>query len=403
MGRWDDRPEDSSDDWRGWTGGKYDNRYQGNEHRGSYRNSYKKKHSKNLGIGIGIGVAVVGIALAFVFGIVEVPEVDLEQKTSQLTLQKIDQTWNDCVMSTFGTRNVEIQCGNDIFHLVRELPLNANVVHDVTLTVKNNVYTTQFVSPLGIEIKYDLIDVNYEEKVYDDLEKILDEIKLSSDVSESLESIGDSLTEVPLMVENIIHETQDSVVIPDVKIPEIEAPKIETPEIEMPSFEPPKQPTLQELRQIALDDINKYRQEHGVRPISLGNAKAPQVYAEELAQEQCIHHISDSGDGPMLRYKNHNDRMYLIFENIAGGYGSTWDMEGGILDANYDMMFDDAHANWGHRDNIINPSHESVSIGITYDSGELVIVQDFEQSLPSGYLYHPSSFKKQPVDQKFCW
>lgn len=398
MGRWDDKPEDSPDDWRGWKGGKYDNRYDGNEHRGSYKNSYKKKQSKNIGIGIGIGIVIVGIALVFVLGIVDIPEFDFKQNTSQITTQKIDQTWNDCIMNTFGTRNAEIQCGNEIFHLVRELPLNANVVQNVTLTLKNNVYTTQFDTPLGIEIKYDLIDIDYEENVYDDLEKLLDEIELSPNVSELIESFGDSLTEVPLMIENIIHETQDSVVIPDVKIP-----KIETPEIKIPSFEPSEQPTLQELRQIALDDINKYRKDKGVRTISLGNAKAPQVYAEQLAQEQCIHHISNSGDGPMLRYKNNNDRMYLVSENIAGGYGSTWDMAEGILNANYDMMFDDAHANWGHRDNIVNPSHESVSIGISYDSGELVIVQDFEQSLPSGYLYHPSSFKKQPVDEKFCW
>ncbi len=392
MGRWDDTAENTFDDWRGWKGGKYDNRYDGNIKRGSYKNNRNKKQSKNLGMGI--GVVIVGFVFLFVLGIVDVSEFNLKQITSQ----KTDQIWNDCIMNTFGTRNVEIQCGNEIFYLVRDMPLNANVVQDVTLTLKNNVYTTQFNSHLGIEIKYDLIDIDYEENLYNDLEKILDEIKLPSNVSESIESFEDSLTEVPLMIENIIHETQESVVIPDIKISEIQIPKIE-----IPSFEPPEQPTLQELRQIALDDINKYRKDKGVRSISLGDAKAPQVYAEQLAQEQCIHHVSNSGDGPMLRYKNNNDEMYLIFENIAGGYGSTWNMKKGILDANYDMMFDDAHANWGHRDNIINPNHESVSIGISFDSKELVIVQDFEQSLESGYLYHPSSFKKQPVDEKFCW
>ncbi len=58
------------------------------------------------------------------------------------------------------------------------------------------------------------------------LDEVLNEIELSPSVSESLESIGDSLTEVPLMVENIIHETQDSVVIPDVKYPKLKLQKL---------------------------------------------------------------------------------------------------------------------------------------------------------------------------------
>jgi uncharacterized protein YkwD len=187
-----------------------------------------------------------------------------------------------------------------------------------------------------------------------------------------------------------------------IKIPEGTLPDFEFPEIELPVSEPRPEYTLYELRQIALADINKYRNEYGVSSIILGNAKAPQLYAEELAKESCIHHISDRGEGPMLRYKNNNDRMYLVAENIAGGYPS-WNKKQAILDANHDMMYDDAHANWGHRDNIIDPGHRSVSIGITFDYGEMVIVQDFEQSLPPGYQYHPSSFQKQIVDKKDCW
>ena len=188
----------------------------------------------------------------------------------------------------------------------------------------------------------------------------------------------------------------------EIELPEIELPEIELPEIELPVPESAPEHTLQELRQIALDDINKHRNEHGVSSIILGNAKAPQLYAEELAKEHCIHHISDNGEGSMLRYKNNNDQMYLVQENLAGGY-SAWDKKQAIIDANYDMMYDDAEWNWGHRDNIIDPRHRSVSIGITFDYGELVIVQNFEQPLPPGYQYHPSSFQKQKVDEKSCW
>jgi hypothetical protein len=42
------------------------------------------------------------------------------------------------------------------------------------------------------------------------------------------------------------------------------------------------------------------------------------------------------------------------------------------------MMYDDAASNWGHKDNILNPLHNKVSIGIAYDSHNVYFVQDFE-------------------------
>ncbi len=171
------------------------------------------------------------------------------------------------------------------------------------------------------------------------------------------------------------------------------------------SDEPAKQyPSLAELRQIALDDINKYRTEKGLRTIALGSAKSSQLYAEELLKEGCIHHVSDRGEGPMLRYKNNGDTMFLVAENIAGGLGTDWGTpQDETLQGNYRMMFENEDSNWGHRDNILEPSHASVSIGIAYDSERLVMVQDFESVLPAGYQYDPSSFMTEPMDQRYCW
>ena len=181
-------------------------------------------------------------------------------------------------------------------------------------------------------------------------------------------------------------------------------PKISIPKVEIPKYEPPKEYTLQELKQIALDDINKYRTEKGLNTLILGSAVSSQIYSKELLEEGCIHHVSNNGDGPMLRYKNNGDKMFLVAENISGGSGTSWmTPEKSILDGNSRMMFEDADSNWGHRDNILGSGHKSVSIGIAYDSERLVIVQDFEQSLLPGYQYDPSSFQKEPVDNKLCW
>ena len=42
------------------------------------------------------------------------------------------------------------------------------------------------------------------------------------------------------------------------------------------------------------------------------------------------------------------------------------------------MMYDDAHADWGHRDNILGETHRFVNIGIAWNSRRVVFVQHFE-------------------------
>jgi uncharacterized protein YkwD len=184
-----------------------------------------------------------------------------------------------------------------------------------------------------------------------------------------------------------------------IKLPNVTIPNL--PSI-VPVSTPP--PSLDELKQIALDDINKYRTQNGVHLLTLGTAKSSQIYAEELLSEGCIHHVDSKGEGPMLRYKNNGDTMFLVSENIAGESGTSYGTpQSNILDGNYKMMYDDASSDWGHKKNMLDPQPVSVSIGIAYDSQRLVMVQDFETILPSGYEYDPSSFQTEPEDQKLCW
>ena len=42
------------------------------------------------------------------------------------------------------------------------------------------------------------------------------------------------------------------------------------------------------------------------------------------------------------------------------------------------MMYDDAHADWGHRDNILRETHRFVNIGIAWNNRRVVFVQHFE-------------------------
>lgn len=72
----------------------------------------------------------------------------------------------------------------------------------------------------------------------------------------------------------------------------------------------------------------------------------------------------DAGDGSMPRYKNNNDQMYLIWENIGVELDTSWETpDESIIICNYRIM-NDTDSNWEHRDNILNLNHCSVSIGI---------------------------------------
>ena len=42
------------------------------------------------------------------------------------------------------------------------------------------------------------------------------------------------------------------------------------------------------------------------------------------------------------------------------------------------MMYDDAHANWGHRDNILRESHRAVNIGVASNGRRATFIQHFE-------------------------
>ena len=47
----------------------------------------------------------------------------------------------------------------------------------------------------------------------------------------------------------------------------------------------------------------------------------------------------------------------------------------------YLMVYDDAKSNWGHRDNILDPNHTLVNIGIAWDNNNFYYVQHFETKL----------------------
>lgn len=157
--------------------------------------------------------------------------------------------------------------------------------------------------------------------------------------------------------------------------------------------------SIEELRQIALDDINYYRTQAGLNSLPLVNAKASQAWADHLLAEGCIAH-REGNSGPEQRYLDNGDKLEMIFENVSGGYGtSSMGIADSIKQANSEMMNNDADQNNAHRDNILNPNHNSVSIGISYNSDKLILVEDFQEPMITNWQTWDMSY----TDGKSCW
>ncbi|MBI67604.1 MAG: hypothetical protein CL777_02520 [Chloroflexi bacterium] len=150
--------------------------------------------------------------------------------------------------------------------------------------------------------------------------------------------------------------------------------------------------------------INRDRNAHGVPPVDLGANIAAQLHADDMLKHGYIGHWWVDGRKPYMVYAETGGRSYAS-ENVAfsGWMDKDWDLDDcdsynvicemgdhtdDIKDHQWAMMYDDAHADWGHRDNILNPTHRTVHLGITWNKKRLALVQHFSggdavaQSLP---------------------
>lgn len=155
---------------------------------------------------------------------------------------------------------------------------------------------------------------------------------------------------------------------------------------------------VEELREQALNRINDDRARFDMPPVQLSDNQAAQAHAQDLFE-----HLSDSthwtSDGmkPYMKYTIHGGTGYVA-QNVHSGavYEDIERCRIGLdicmpinisetLEESQDsMMYDDAHANWGHRYNILNKYHTHVSLGIVYDDYYFAYVQNFENNYLSG-------------------
>jgi uncharacterized protein YkwD len=145
-----------------------------------------------------------------------------------------------------------------------------------------------------------------------------------------------------------------------------------------PSNISPTSPSYQELTDYALSLINSDRQSRGLQNVTLSSIESGQRHADEMLANHFISHWDTKGYKPYIRYTLEGGAG-AVSENCAWRYMSYGlDPIEALEKMEYNMMYDDASSNWGHRDNIIDPNHNKVSIGIAYDETNIYLVQDFE-------------------------
>jgi uncharacterized protein YkwD len=163
-----------------------------------------------------------------------------------------------------------------------------------------------------------------------------------------------------------------------------------------PASQQPKTMPHEEIVQHALDLINKDRTEFGLLPVELSSNEAAQAHAEDIFRTKQISHWNTKGEKPYMIYTEYGGKGSMQ-QNIAVAGFSAQEYEQcrtnilvdcekiealpTIDELQHEMMYNDKECcDDGHRNNILDPRHTHVSIGIVYDDYYLVLVQNFENN-----------------------
>jgi len=163
-----------------------------------------------------------------------------------------------------------------------------------------------------------------------------------------------------------------------------------------PQSQEPRTVPREELVQHALNLINKDRADFGLPPVELSSNQAAQAQAEDVFNTKRISHWMTNGEKPYMTYTRYGGEGSMQQNVAIAGFSAEQygecqtniliDCEkieplSTIQELEYEMVYKDAECcNDGHRNNILDPRHTQVSIGIVYDEYYLAFVQNFENN-----------------------
>ena len=129
-----------------------------------------------------------------------------------------------------------------------------------------------------------------------------------------------------------------------------------------------------------LELINSERRDAGLDPVALGDNPAAQIHADNMLEECFSGHWGIDGLLPYMRY------------SLAGGYQSNAENVSGldycikaadnyvgvVIRSDLREAMDGFMDSPGHRDNILDPHHSRVNLGLAWDDYNVMLVQHFE-------------------------
>ncbi|MDE1874293.1 MAG: CAP domain-containing protein [Candidatus Micrarchaeota archaeon] len=144
--------------------------------------------------------------------------------------------------------------------------------------------------------------------------------------------------------------------------------------------------TEAQLDAYALGLINADRQQFGLANVTLSSEPSAQQHSDSMLTNDYFSHWDPYGMKPYMRYTLVGGTG-AASENVAFresescgllGCSGAINVKQALQQMEYDMMYNDsACCNNGHRDNILDPSHNQVSIGISYNSSSVYFTEDF--------------------------
>ena len=152
-------------------------------------------------------------------------------------------------------------------------------------------------------------------------------------------------------------------------------------------------PSVDSLKTYALSKINEDRQDFGKHPVNLSLNSAAQYQAENILSTKYMSHLTTKGEKPYMLYSELGGygklRQNIGFIGDPYLYGKCI---GGEIDCKKInplktidllediMVYNDAHAKWHHRYNILDIYTTHVSLGVAYDDYSFALVQNFENN-----------------------
>lgn len=272
---------------------------------------------------------------------------ETSDKTASFTPNVDHLVLNGCTTDSDGKGRIDVSCPNyDVLHFSREPPIIKSTWSDVQLTVDNNQYTIQYSTPTDTN-QYTLVPYDTS-----DIQRVL------SSPDNSIQKITRSFESQKLSIGNIFHQSKENT-------------------------------SKEELYQYALQLINQDRINHGVNPVVLDNLGSAQNHADNMLNSEYFSHWNTDGVKPYVTYTKLGGRG-SVDENISitsvycpssNCNPNFFDPFKQINESEYGMMYNDAGSNWGHRDNIIDPEHTDVNIGIAYNNDKFYFVEHFENNI----------------------